>query len=345
MEKKKRSDELKMVKEPSFIVKPVAKNFGLDYLHLALLALVVILVALLFAVNSMKPARIVTSNSCNGIMCAQPISNASQAISAAQHLLPYYANINSTASLLPYYTIANQSNASYVPSIKEWMVRIPYIDPLANNTIYNLTMFLADNSLNLTSAYITYLRPISNPNLSVTTLGAIDVSSQAECSSKPPYPLYFVTDPYAPGAMQALESAISYGKNNANSIDMSYYFVIGKYAMSKYAGYGTYNTDNLNRYLTCASRTQDFGQFVSNLSVAFDGEPLTNATLLDVVLGSGENSITMASCLANATQSLDYQSALVSTYHITSTPIYIADCKYIALPQTLNYAIKSITSS
>ncbi len=341
MARKKVSDDIRNVKEPAFIVKPVARNFGMDYLHLALLALVVILVALLFAVNSMKPVHVVTS--CSGASCAlQPQHNASQAISAAEHLLPYYANINSTASLLPYYSIANESNASYIPSIGEWMVRIPYIDPLANDSKYNLTIFLGDNSLNVTSAYITYLRPISNPNLTVTKLGSIDVSSQAQCASKPPYPVYFVTDPYAPGALQSLKAAIKYGQSEGSQVNMSYYFVIGKYALSKYQGYGAYNTDNIARYLTCASRTAQFSSFVSNLTTAFDGSPLSNATLLDVVLGSGENSNGISTCLANATQSLNYQSELVRTYHITSTPIFVVDCKYVALPQTLGYAVNSI---
>jgi hypothetical protein len=48
-------------KEPVFIVKPALKNFGLDYLHIILIALVIILIALAFALSTFKQGTIITN--------------------------------------------------------------------------------------------------------------------------------------------------------------------------------------------------------------------------------------------------------------------------------------------
>ena len=331
-------------KEPVFIVRPVHKNFGLDYLHITLLALVIILVVLAFALSAFRQGRIVTpcgsgnSSICNATANGS-VHTSAQALAAAEGALAAYSRINTSLSLLPYYSLVNRSKADYLGNSKEWLVIVPYIDPLANGTIFNISMLFYDSNLTLASSYIQTIKPSGTTNNSVVGLGTVLLSDEASCSVSKPVPVYIVTDPYSPGMLRTLDAAVSASKKYKGSINTSYYFIFSGYSQNYYSGYGIADTQQLGRYLYCASHQNGFPQFVSNLSIAYTGAPLSNLTLYQVSLGSNLNMPALNACMQNVTTSLNYQSEFAALYHIVSTPEIIVNCKYTTLPQTLGYAI------
>ena len=52
---KKRRQQINS-KEPVFIIRPASKHLGLDYLHILLIALVIILIVLAFALSTFQRA-------------------------------------------------------------------------------------------------------------------------------------------------------------------------------------------------------------------------------------------------------------------------------------------------
>ncbi len=54
---------------------------------------------------------------------------------------------------------------------------------------------------------------------------------------------------------------------------------------------------------------------------------------------SGLNLTALGTCVAGSTSAIDAQGYLASYYNITSTPVAIADCQYLAIPQTAGSAI------
>ncbi len=335
MDSKKNNQKLKQLKEPAFIVKPVAKNYGLDYLHLTLIVLVAVLVLLAFGLSYSKPAKVIT---CTGV-CSNSTHNSTAVLAAAESYLASYRSLNSSISLIPYYSLPNQSTVSYMPSDKQWLVTMPYVDPLSSNSIFNITLVMYDSNLSVRQAYLQSIKPPGISNYSVAGLGAISLTTQAECSTTKPIPVYLFADPYAPGMLSALRTAIKASTAYGNSIKMNYYFVFSGYSVSKYKGYGVNTTQYLGRYLSCAAKQQRFNDFVSNLSIGYDGSPLSNLTLYQMALGSGLNTSALGSCIDNTSTSLAYQADLYKSYQVINTPQFVVNCKYLTLPETLDYAI------
>lgn len=323
-------------KEPVFIVKPVVKGYGLDYLHISLLVLIVILVALSFSLAYMKPA--VTVQPANN-STSSPTHNQSQVLSAAEHALVYYGNYNTSLSLLPYYSLINRSTASYVPSGKYWLVLIPYLSPFNSNAVYNFSVTIADSNLSVRNAFINTIAPVNEGGKTVVGLGTVSVDQTAVCNVTKPLPVYLITDPYAPGALPAISSAINASSKYGGSIDVKYFMVFSKYAIAHYQGFGIQQTQQLGNYMYCASKQSNFRQFVSNLSIAYTGEPLNNLTLSDVAQGSSLNMQALNACIVNSSTAINYQAEFASNYNITSTPQLIVNCRYLTIPQTLDYAI------
>ncbi len=338
----------KMGKEPVFLVKPVHKNFGLDYLHITLIALVIILVALAFALSTFKQGKVIVScGNGNSSICSNTTNGTStgavhtsaQALAAAESVLASYSNLNTSLSLLTYYSLVNQSRVSYIGSQREWLVIVPYIDPLANGSVYNISLIFYDSNLTLANSYLQAIKPAGKTNNSVVALGTVQLGGEASCKTTGPVPLYVVTDPYAPGMLKTLNAAINASKKYKGSINTSYYFIFSGYSQQYYNGYGISDTQQMGQYLYCASHQTNFPQFVSNLSIAYTGAPLANLTLYQVSLGSSLNTTQLNTCMQNVTTDLNIQSEFAGLYHIVSTPEMIVNCEYTTLPQTLNYAI------
>ncbi len=341
MARAKKVDALKGVKEPVFIVKPVARGYGLDYLHVTLVALVVILAGLAFALSFMKPAVVLkcaNGTTANGT-CATSVHTSNQVLLSVEKALANYQSVNSSLSLLPYYSLVNRANASYMPSSGRWLVVIPYIDPYNTSITLNFSMLVSDANLTILRAFIQSINPRVSYNETVVGPGSIEIDGAPSCTTTKPVDAYMITDPYAPGAISALRTAFNASRRYGSEINMSYYIVFSRYAISRYQGFGEAQTQAIGDYIFCASKQRGFGDFLSNLSIAFTGQPLSNYTLSDVAQGSSLNMSEMDSCLAGSTQALDYQAQLASKYNIVSTPQFVVDCRYLTIPQTLGYAI------
>jgi len=343
MERKSMS-KMQKSKEPVFIVKPVMKNYGLDYLHITLLVLVVILIAVAFALSTFKQSIVITgcSNSSINSTCNTTTAThtSAQALAAAERYLAAYTYVNTTLSLVPYYSLVNQSNVSYLAGSKEWIVVVPYIDTLANNQRYDLSLLLYDSNLSLASSFIQTIKPAASTNNSVVAFGTVNIYNEAECNTTTPIPVYVITDPYAPGALGSLQTVINASKPFSNSISLRYYFIFSGYTSQYYSSFGVNQTQLLGQYMLCASgQPARFNDFISNLSIAFYGRPLENQTLYDVVLGSGLNRTDFATCMQNSTKVLNIQAKFAKLYNVVSTPEVIVNCRYATLPETMRYAI------
>jgi hypothetical protein len=337
--------------EPVFIIKPALKRGGLDYLHISLIALVLVLVALAFSLAYFKQG-VVLENCQYGIVngtCSAPKYNSTQALAAAERVLASYAYVNSSLSLLPYYSEVGLANVSFIQSENEWFIQIPYEDPLLNYKTFYVSMLLSGNNLTLVQPFLQTVKPVSYTNNSVVSLGVVNISGRVLCTTKTPIPVYLMVDPYAPGAMQSINNAINLSDSLRNSINMSYKIIFTNYSRSFYSGYGTGTTQDLGRYLLCTSSQKDFAGYVANLSKVFVGRPLDNLTLYQTAEGSGINLTMLSACMDNSTQTLQFQASLAQLYNIVSTPQYVVDCKYSAIPQTvgeaINYTLDSLNQS
>ncbi|MEM0150152.1 MAG: hypothetical protein QXW10_04615 [Candidatus Micrarchaeaceae archaeon] len=345
----KRTERNKALKknEPVFIVKPALKNYGLDYLHISLIVLVVILVVLALALTVMKPATVI-KNCPYGIVngtCFTPSYTKAQVLQAVGRILASYSSVNTSLSLLPYYSLINESSITYLPNESEWFVVVPFRDPYVSNAIYNYSVVL-DSNLSIGQAYIQSIKPLYYTNNSVVSPGVISIYGKTLCSTSKPMPLYLIVDPYAPGALNAVRLASSVSSIYGNSLNVSYDFVFGGYAQNFYAQYGTEYTQNIARYLFCAYKQGSIGAYASNLSSAFNGYPLSGNVLSNVASESKLNMAELAGCLNSSYTPLAYQAQLANLYNVVSTPTFIANCKYEAIPQTLNntlsYALSEV---
>lgn len=320
-------------KEPVYIIRPAAKMFGLDYLHVLLIVLVIILIALAFALAAFKQPTFAGSNGTSPY-------NSSQAITAAERILASYTLTNSSLSVLPYYTFANNATASYLSNLNKWLVIFPYTGPHAiNNSIYNFSILLYGSNLTLAAPFVQQFAPSAHVNDTVTAEGVISVSGRVACTNSKPIPVYSIVDPFAPGALNALHIALNASRSYGSAVNMSYDFVFDRYSEQLYTPYTINLTQLTGRYFACASRDSAFGAFLNNYSIAYAGAPMPNTTLYDVVLGSGINISSFQGCYRNSTQILTAEGDLAQLYHAVSPPQFVVNCKYLTIPQTLNYAL------
>ena len=63
----------------------------------------------------------------------------------------------------------------------------------------------------------------------------------------------------------------------------------------------------------CASKQPNFRQFISNLSIAYTGEPLNNLTLARLRRARRSTCSALNACIANSSTAIDYQAELAST--------------------------------
>jgi len=342
-DKKQSRDKRISGKEPVFLVKPAFKNFGLDYLHITLIALVIILIALSFALSAFKQGVVISNcqlgTSSTGA-CNTTVHNSTQVLAAAERYLASYSNVNTSLQLIPYYSLVNRSKVSYLVQTKQWLVVVPYIDPFASNTIFNVSLLMYDSNLSLAGSFLQTISPTVPTNDSVAALGTVSLYSESACKTSIPIPVYVVTDPYAPGMLNALNTSIEAAKAYGSKINVTYFFIFSGYSIPYYSSYGAPQTQLMGQYLSCASRQPaSFHDFVSNLSTAYSGRPLNNQTLYQIVQGSGLNQSQFGGCMQNVTTRLNIEAQFANLYHIISTPTIIVNCRYSTIPQTLNYAI------
>ncbi len=347
MDKKSRKAKNAIAKEPVFLVKRASKLGGLDYLHVALIALVIVLIALAFSLANFKSVIVCQYGISSNSTCITPKYNQSQVLQAAGKVLANYQYVNSSLSILTYYSYLNKSKVSYQPSTNTWSVIVPYKDPFTNSTL-NVSMEFYDSNLSLETPFIQMVKPKSVTNNYVVAQGVVAISDKTTCVSNTPEPVYLITDPYAPGAIHSILQAINISKNYPNKINMSYKFVFSGYSISNYKQYGEKQTQLLGAYLACGSVQKEFPQFMDTLQATYNGIPLPNDTLYSMAQASGFNMSAFGTCMANVPSKLIGQEQLASFYNVTFTPIYIANCKYEAIPSTanelVNYSLNSLKS-
>ncbi|MGC8670006.1 MAG: DsbA family protein [Candidatus Micrarchaeia archaeon] len=327
--------------EPVFIIKPAIKNYGLDYLHISLIILVLILIMLSFSLAITKPTKILQN-------CPYGISNGScsklpntyqQVMQAVGHILAGYSSVNTSLSLLPYFALFNETKAYYLVNGSKWLVIVPFKDPYISNAIYNFSMVLNSN-LSVNQSYLQTIKPAYYSNDSVVGNGVISIYGKTLCNTTKPIPVYLIDDPYAPGSIKAINLLVKDSSTYGNAINTSYFFVFGSYAQNLYNEYGVGYTQNLGYYLFCASKQGMISQFASNLSTVFNGYPLSNSSLSEIAESAKLNMSSLAQCLGSSYDALSHQATLANFYNVVSTPTFIVNCKYEAIPQTLNNTIK-----
>ncbi len=346
--KTKKESQIKDVKEPSFIIRPASKRAGLDYLHISLIALVVILVLLAFALAAFKQGAVVQN--CVGSIingtCAAPHYNQSQVLDQAQRVLATYSTFPTGLQLLAYYSDIGRATASYIPNQSEWLVVVPYTDPLANNASYNFSMVFYDSNLTLSQAYLSSIKPSSISQNRVVSQGVVSLAARSKCTSSKPIPLYSFVDPYSVGAFQSIYRTINMSKQYSGSLNVSYKFIFTGAAALYYNGYGVTKTQDLGRYLFCASLQPRFPQYFYNVSNMFTGAPVSNITLQALATSTRLNLSQFNGCIANSSQTLEAQAFQANLYNITTTPTYVLNCKYMVIPQTLqegiNYSLSTV---
>ncbi len=342
-------------KEPLLIIKPASHMGGLDYLHISLIILVVILIALLVVMSTFKVVKTVTkAKVCQyGIVnstCVQPKYNSSQALTAAENIIAGYARVNSSLSLLPYYIEPNDSNVSYLNNSREWLVVMPYKDPVARNETLNISILLYSSNLTLVEPF-TQLVPPPSPISGNTAegSGAIKLADKVACNTTEPIPAYYITDPYAYNALSSLQKIINETNSYNGKINTTYYFIFTGYSQSLYPTYGINKTQLLGKYLACASSQPDFGMFVNYINKNFNYVPMSNSTLSKYAELSYLNMTEMKSCMYNITDTMDYQSELAKYYNVTQTPEIILNCQYETIPERFNsaanYTLSQLNSS
>ncbi len=339
MEKKPGKKDKKA--EPVFVIKPATKHGGLDYLHITLIILVAILIALAFALANFKPATVLCANSANSTAHASNSmlnANATLAISKVESIIASYGFVNTSLALLPYYALVNETQAAYMPSMNEWLVKIPFVNPLLNGTVFNMTFLLYKN-LTLDNAFIQVIKPPKNTTNRAVAYGSVEISGKYACNNTLPIQVYLITDPYAPKALESISQAINFSRSMNGKVNMSYYFVFSGYAESLYGTYGMAATQRLGDYLACAAHEKNFEAFVANLTKVYNGVPLSVSMLNQLALGAKFNMTQFSSCIDNSTAMLNNQAMLASFYNVTSVPIFIVNCKYFTIPQMLNYSV------
>ncbi|MGC8680100.1 MAG: DsbA family protein [Candidatus Micrarchaeia archaeon] len=338
--KRKAKKEAKK-QEPVLLVKST-KFFGLDSLHILLIALVIILIALTISILSFKPGPTILNcpyGVSNNSTCITPKYTTNQVLLASEKVLASYSLINSSLSLIPYYSLVNESKVLYIPNQSEWLTIIPFKDPLAENKTFNLSILL-NNNLSLKSVYIQSFNPLYSTSNHVSAFGVVSINGKTACNIVKPIPIYLIVDPYATGALNSIYKAINASNKYGNSINISYKFIFTGFAMKYYNSYGVAQTQLVGKSLFCASQQpKEFKAFISNYSIVFDGEPLSESILNQVAMGSGLNMSKYNACMLNSSAVLQNQALLANFYNITTTPTFVVNCKYETIPETLDNAI------
>ena len=344
---KKQVNKKNEKKDEVLLIKPASRMLGLDYLHITLLVLVVILIALAFGLSFFKPGATLTNcqyGLTNGT-CTTPKYNATQALLSAENYIASYQNVNSSYDLLSFLSIPQQATVSYLQNTNQWLVVMPFRVPLPNGTISSIIgytpLFLSGANLTVAQAYhqAAAIPPYLIKDHTIA-FGVVQLHGRVPCAYKTPIPVYMVTDPYAPGSIAGIQGAINASQKYGNEVNMSYKFMVSGYALSLYGSYGVNETEGTIASLYCASQQPRFPAYFKNYSIVYNNRPISNSVLTQVAVGSGLNLSDYNSCLANSTIALAYQAQFGRFYNLTTgAPTDIVNCQYQTIPETLPAAI------
>lgn len=340
---KKKSEDVEVV------IRPVGKMGGLDSIHIALIALVVILVLLLFVISGSKAITVVnTTNTttsllagnytCSGGVCKSPFHNQSQVRDYMEQVLASYNFVSGPSSLIPYFSDVSNSTYSYVPKSDLWYVSVPATNPSTGIRFYEL-LTIYDSNLTLDTISIETARPSIILSNKVVTQGVMLLSNKFACMQQNPVQVYWFMDPYAPGAIASLNNVSQLKQKFANNVNVSVKIVFKSPTAQIANTSGLLNAQALGRYVLCASTQQNFSRFSSNLQAAYGNSYLSSNVLASIARSSGLDVSALNTCMSNSTPLINTQTLLASYYNITTTPMAVVNCKYLALPQTAQQAV------
>ena len=340
MEEKKIKQSKIVIKKatPAFIVKSATRRGGLDYLHITLIVLVVVLVGLALSLSRFSAVKLVNCEYgvVNGT-CASQSYNSSAVLMSAKKIIAGYLSSNTSLSLIPYYTIPSEYNAIYAPVSQKWFVYTPYIDPYTNQTV---GMFLVLNkNLSLNESLSQTIPPSYTSNDYVIANGTVKLAGHVASTTSKPIPINLVVDPYSKDSVRAIEAMINASKTFGNEITPKYDFIFTATAQSKYQSFGIVETQALASYIFCASNQTEFPSFMNYTSVAFTGNPVPVSSLDTITNQSGINYTYMRECVLNSAKPLYYQSLFAQFYNITTTPEFIVNGEYETISTRLNASI------
>ncbi len=327
-------------KDVQLVMKPIGALGGLDTIHVALILLAAILILLLLMVAYQKSVLLngnITSSAATTatIRGYAPMHNESQVIKQASRILASYNYANGYLSLLPYFSSVNNISAYYIPASREWYVKIP--ESIGNATGY-YSFVLYDSNLSLDIAYSQLPKISKVLGNYVAAKGTIKLNGKFACGSNSSASIYWFMDPYSPGAIESLVNLTALEDKYGMSLNASLKMLSQGPTYNISERYGLGNAQMLERYLLCASAQKNASAFYSNLLSAYSG--YMSPTLLSLLANSSKlDRTSLDSCLANSTVELNRQALLAQYYNITTTPIAVVDCAYLALPQTANEAL------
>lgn len=345
MAKKKESDV-------DVVIKPISRFGGLDNIHVALMALVVVLVLLLFVISGSKTITIVNSTNvtnntithlasnftCTMGNCTQPLHSIAQVKGFVEQVLASYSYVNGSASLIPYFSDIGNATYVYVPKDGKWYVTIPAIS-IYDKVRFQELVVVSDSNLSLDFVTIETQKPPHIVNDKLVSEGVISLNNKLSCNTQNPVQVFWFIDPYAPGAIASLNNLTTLENRFTNKVNVTIKILFGGATTQVGNEYGLGNAQELGRYLLCASTQQNFGRFSEALQSAYGGQYLSESILNPLAQNSGLNMSEINSCISNSTPLLNRQALLGQYYNITTTPVAIVNCKYLTIPQTVQEGV------
>ena len=342
----------KKEKDVEVVIKPISRLGGLDNIHVALIALVGILVALLFVISGAKTVQMINSTNatnstahqlasnytCSSGRCTEPVHSAAQVKVFAEQVLASYNYVNGSASLIPYFSDISNATYSYMPKDNEWYVTVPAVNS-ANGIRFYESLVVFDSNLSLAYMSIESQKPPVIVSDKLVSQGVISLSNKLSCNTQSPVQVFWFIDPYAPGAIASLNNLTKLESRFGNNVNVTVKIMFGGATAQVGSEYGLGNAQELGRYLLCASEQENFGKFSEALQSAYGGQYLSEPILNPIAQNSGLNMSNLNSCISNSTSLLNRQALLEQYYNITTTPVAIVNCKYLTIPQTVQEGV------
>ncbi len=328
------------------IVKPLSRMWGLDNIHVALVILVVLLLAMLLLVSYGGGPTLVNNTCSYGTLngtCVIPVHNASEVRAKVQHILATYNSASSWQSLIPYFSEVSNMSISFMPSNATWLAELPLRQP--NASVVNIAFVLYDSNLSLRYPLVQMQAPNVVLSNSVVSKGVVQLANKFACAEQTPMQMFWFMDPYAPGAIASLRNLSTLESAYGSRLNASVKIVFGSDSGRIADAHGVNDTQALSEYVLCASQQSNFTRFVSTLNSAFGGSFISPQSLAGVAQASRLDTVQLNACLANSSVVINKQSLLAKYYNVTSTPIVVTDCEYMAIPQTAQASLCYVDKS
>jgi hypothetical protein len=324
------------VKEPSILIRPLGRFGGLDNLHLTLVVLVVILLALLLVVSYGKPILVTQSN--NTTSNTSAVHTPQQIRALAERVLASYAGINSSLSLIPYISNISSMRVSYLNASGQWLVELTAKN-FVNGVSFSLGFLINDSNTSKITPLLQSVLPDQISNNRVVSSGVVSLAGKYACANPKPTQVYWFVDPYAVGGVQSLLNASSIKDTYSSNVNLTLKIFVGTDTQRIGSQVGLFDALYLPKYAFCASQQSNFAGFAMALNDVYSGNYVPKSTLASIVNESGLNVTQINSCVNDSSSVINTQALLAQYYNITSTPVAVVDCHYLALPQTVREAL------